>query len=156
MLYNCGMIFFFILSFFVSYILSFGLVRLWTVQLLVQVFTLTRGGCDNHICHNKNRRYKMGLRCEWRHARKRWAGNFDDFWKKQWVEIWTGIHRAFVVSVSWDSTLNEASWDLYLGQSSPAGDYGMHRAFVGSDGTVSIVKIVSLSPRVERLNSRSQ
>ena len=27
--------------------------------------------------------------------------------------------------------------------------YGIHRAFVGSDGTVSIVKIVSLSPRVE-------
>ena len=34
--------------------------------------------------------------------------------------------------------------------------YGMHRTFVGSDGTFSIVKIVSLSPRVERLNSRSQ
>ena len=41
MLYKCGMIFF-ILSFFVGYILSFGLVRLWTVRLLVQVFTLAQ------------------------------------------------------------------------------------------------------------------
>ena len=55
MLYNCGMIFF-ILSFFVGYSLSFGLVRLRTVQLLIQVFRLTRGGCDNHKCHNKNLR----------------------------------------------------------------------------------------------------
>ena len=29
--------------------------------------------------------------------------------------------------------------------------YEMCRAFVGSDGTVSIVKIVSLFPRVEKL-----
>ena len=34
------------------------------------------------------------------------------------------------------------------------GGYGMRSAFVGSDGTVSIVKIVSLSPRVEKLKSR--
>ena len=31
----------------------------------------------------------MRLGCEWRHARKRWAGNFGDFWKKELVEIWT-------------------------------------------------------------------
>ena len=80
---------FFKLSFFVGYILSFSLVRLWTVRLLVQVFTLARRGCDNHKCHNKNPRWKIGLGCEWRHARKRWAGNFGDFWKKQLVEIWT-------------------------------------------------------------------
>ena len=41
MLYNCGMIFF-ILSVFIGYILSFGLVRLWIVRLLVQVFMLAR------------------------------------------------------------------------------------------------------------------
>ena len=52
MLYKCGMIIF-ILSFFVSYILSFGLVRLWTVRLLVQVFMLACRGCGNHKCHNK-------------------------------------------------------------------------------------------------------
>ena len=52
---------------------------------------------------------------------------------------------------SWDSNLGEASWDLNLGEGSPAGAYTMRRAFVGSDGTVSIVKIVSLSLRVEKL-----
>ena len=30
----------------------------------------------------------MWLGCEWRHARKWWAGNFGDFWKKQLAEIW--------------------------------------------------------------------
>ena len=66
--------------------------------------------------------------CEWRHARKWWAGNFGDFWKKtQLVEIWT------------------------LARAVQLGLHGMRRPFVGSDGTVSIVKIVSLSPRVENL-----
>ena len=59
-LYNCGGIFF-ILSFFVLYILSFGIVRFKTFRLSawvrcthwVQVFTHVRGGCDNHRCHNK-------------------------------------------------------------------------------------------------------
>ena len=45
----------------------------------------------------------------------------------------------------------EISWDPTLGRASPAGGYGMRSAFVGSDSTVSIVKIVSLSPRVEKL-----
>ena len=35
------------------------------------------------------------------------------------------------------------------------GGYEMRSAFVGSDSTVSIVKIVSLSPRVEKLKLRS-
>ena len=97
MLYNCGMIFF-ILSFFVGYILSFSLVRLWTVRLLVQVFTLVRGWCDNHKCHNKNPRWEIGLGCEWRHTRKRWAGNFGDFWKKHLVEIWTWVRAVHMGS----------------------------------------------------------
>ena len=49
----------------------------------------------------------------------------------------------------------DVSWDPILGQASPAGGYGMRSAFVGSDSTASIVKIVSLSPRVEKLKSRS-
>ena len=50
----------------------------------------------------------------------------------------------------------DVSWDPTLGQVSPAGGYGMHSAFVGSDSTVSIEKnCVSLSPRVEKLKSRS-
>ena len=102
----------------------------------------------------------MGLGCEWRHARKQWAGNLVIFEK----------------AVSWDLSLGEASWDSDLGEASLVVVYGMRRAFVGSVSwnsdsgpwvqlgswlkddveTVSKVKIVSLSPRVERLNSRSQ
>ena len=37
------------------------------------------------------------------------------------------------------------SWDPTLGRARPTGSYGMRSAFVGSDSTVSIVKIVSLS-----------
>ena len=88
-LYNCGMIFF-IFSLFVCYIFSFGLVRLWTVWLLVQVFTLTCRGCNNHECHNKNPRWVMGLGCEWCHAWKRWAGNFGDFWKSSELRFESG------------------------------------------------------------------
>ena len=40
----------------------------------------------------------------------------------------------------------DVSWDPALGRASPAGGYGMRSAFVGSDRTVSIVKLcVSLS-----------
>ena len=62
-----------------------------------------------------------------------------------------GILVIFEKAVSWDLSLGEASWFLSLGEASPVGAYGMRRAFVVSDGTVSIVKIVSLSPRVENL-----
>ena len=55
MLYNEWMILFYLIIF-VNYILSFGLVGLRTVRLLVQVFTLVRGGCDSHKCYNKNPR----------------------------------------------------------------------------------------------------
>ena len=59
-----------------------------------------------------------------------------------------GMRGAFVRSVSWDFDSEpgslEVSWDLNLGEASPAGGYGMRCTFVGSDGTVSIVKIVSL------------
>ena len=57
MLFNCGRIFF-ILSFFVGYILSFGLVR---CIHRVQGFMLARGGCDNHIYHNNKPGEKMSL-----------------------------------------------------------------------------------------------
>ena len=43
------------------------------------------------------------------------------------------------------------SWDSILGRASP--DEGLT---VDDVGTVSIVKIVSLSPRVEKLKSRSK
>ena len=88
----------------------------------------------------------------------------------------------FEKEVSWDSTLGRASpaggltvddvgdsWFVYhwgrqlklksdhkvlqISTDRDLGGYGMRSAFVGSDSTVSIVKIVSLSPRVEKLKS---
>ena len=60
---------------------------------------------------------------------------WGDFWKK---------------AVSWDSNLEEASG--FLSWVRPV-ELGLQDVphMVGSDGTVSIVKIVSLSPRVENL-----
>ena len=63
-------------------------------------------GYDNHKCHNKKPRLEIGLGCEWRHARKRWAGEFGDFEK-------------------------DVSWDLTLGEASPAGGYGIAARLLG-------------------------
>ena len=92
-LYNIGGIFF-ILSFFVLYILPFGLVHeLVRCTHWVQVFTCVRGGCDNHRCTIKTQDRKWDWGREWRHAWKRWAEDFG-IWKK---------------TVSWDLGLDEAS-----------------------------------------------
>ena len=95
MLYNYGMIFF-ILSFFVGYILSFGLVRLRTIRLSARagahIECSSRSRAEDVTITNviiKTPDRKMGLGCEWCHARKRGAGNFGDFWKKQFAEIRT-------------------------------------------------------------------
>ena len=68
----------------------------------------------------------MTLGFEWHHTRKRWAEKLVIFEKKA------------------------VSWDLTLGRASPAREM----VTVGDVGTVSIIKILSLSPRVEKLNSR--
>ena len=60
-------------------------------------FTLVRRGYDNHKCHNKKPDRKWDWGSEWRHARKRWAGNFGDFWKK---------------AVRFDSEWGQSSWGL--------------------------------------------
>ena len=142
LLYNCGRIFF-ILSYFVGYILSFVLVRLRIIRLIARAgahiecssVTLARGGCDNDKCHNKTPD---------RNGTVVWMTSCPE--TRDWEFSWF-LKKA----VSWDLTLDEASWDLKLDEASPVGAYGMHRAFVGSDGTVSIVKIVSLSSHVEKL-----
>ena len=76
--------------------------------------------------------------------RKRWAGHYGDFWKKQLVEVQT-----------WASPVGSTGCATrLLGQPVEIWSwtrrvqfvaYGMRRAFVGSDGTVSIVKIVCVS-----------
>ena len=73
--------------------------------------------------------------CKWRHSRKRWAETFGDFWKNQLVEI-----RRWAIPVeiwSWTRRVQFVA-------------YGMRRAFVGSDVSVSIVKIVCLSLLVSK------
>ena len=103
LLYNYWMIFFYINHFSLIIFYHSVLVGLWTIRLLVQVnthwvqFTLACRGHDNHKCHNKNPRYEMGLGCEWRHARKRWAENLV-ISKKQLVEIWLWVGP---VQLSW-------------------------------------------------------
>ena len=139
MLYICGMIFF-ILSFFVGYILSFGLVRLRTIRLSAWVRAHIEHRCSRSLEEDvtitdviiKSPDRKWAWRCDWRHARKRWA---EDFWKR---------------SVSWDLKLDEASWFLDLGEASPVGSTRCAvRCWVRWNSQHS--KIVSLSSRVENL-----
>ena len=49
----------------------------------------------------------MRQRCEWRLSRKRWAGNFGDFWKEQLVEIWLWARRVEIFILG-----RAASWGL--------------------------------------------
>ena len=71
----------------------------------------------------------MRLGCERRHAQKRGAGIFGDFLKKQLVEIWL-----------W------ARWvEIWLWAGQPAGGW-----LKDDVGTVIMVKIMPLSPRVEK------
>ena len=142
MLYNCGMIFF-ILSFFVGYILSFGLVRLRTIRLSARVGAHIERRCSRsrgedvtitdviiktrieNVTGDVNDVMPVsdGLRI------------LGDFWKKELVEIW-----------SWTKRVNFWTWARPV----QLWTTGCPR-LVGSDGTVSIVKIVSFSPRVENL-----
>ena len=56
----------------------------------------------------------------------------------------------FEKAVSWDPKLGEASWDLKLDEASPVCGLRDAHSFVRSDGTVSIVRIVSLSLLVSK------
>ena len=68
--------------------------------------------------------------CEWRHARRRWAKGFGWFLKKkQWVEI-----RSRAKRFDFWASVRPGGWGL---RDSPR--------IVGSDWTVSIVEIESLS-----------
>ena len=100
LLYNCAIIFF-ILSFFIGYILSFGLVRLRTIQLSARAGVHTRGGYNNHRCHNIK---TPDGKSDW---------GVDDVMPGS---DGLGILVIFEKAVSWDSKLGEASWDLSLGE----------------------------------------
>ena len=67
----------------------------------------------------------MWLGCEWRHARKRWAGILGDFEKKS-SELRSEAGRG-----SWDLNLEEVSWFSNLDEASPVVCYGMRCALLG-------------------------
>ena len=124
MLYNYGMIFLY-KSFFVNYILSFSLVRLWTIRLLVQVhrhwvhFTLACGGYDNHNCLNKSQ--------IWNEAGV-WMTSCSEgmIWEFGYFEkhvIWVLDCRRVELVVYWGTfqssfTVGQSNWVLEWGQSS--------------------------------------
>ena len=87
----------------------------------------------------------MTLGCRWRHDWKRWAGNCGDFFKKQLVDIWRWAKRVEIYL--WTRLVDFWAWPRPVQFVA----YRMRCALVRSDGTVSIVKIVSFFPRVEDL-----
>ena len=124
LLYNCWRIFL-ILSYFVGYILSFGLVRLRTIRLSARVGPHIVRRCSrlrgedvtntDVIIKTPDRKYDWGY--EWGHARKRWAEDFGLFWKKcSWLrfEIRQGelIFGARRGQASWESTKCAAGYWL--------------------------------------------
>ena len=85
---------FFYLIIFVGYILTFGLVRLRTVRVLVQVFMLARRGCNNHEYHNKknpDRKWNWGVIDVMPGSNG--LGILVIFENKQLVEIWRWSRR---------------------------------------------------------------
>ena len=88
----------------------------------------------------------MRLGCEWRHARKRWAENLVIL-RKTVVEIWL-----------WAEPVKLEVETMEFCRSLPTeilGATGGVARLLGQIVPVSRVKIVSLSPPVEKLKSRS-
>ena len=181
LLYNCGRIFFYIIIFHWLYI---GLVRLRTIWLSACAGAHIECRCSHSrgddvtitdvIIKTPDRKWtgdvndvipgNDGLRI------------LGDFWKKavSWdsdsepgspeelrseprrVQLGLRGAHAFVGSASWDLTLDEAGWDSDLGEVSPVCVLRDVPHVVWSDRTVSIVKIVSLSPRVEKPKSQKR
>ena len=135
--------FFFILSFFVLYILSFGLVRFRTFRFSAWVGADINAGVRaraGRMWQSQMSQWKTQIEndwgCKWHHAQKRWAAILSDFENSSELRFEAG-RSELIFGPGW-------------GQSS----YSLRDAplVVGLDGTVSIVRIVSLSPLVENLN----
>ena len=148
LLYNCGMIFF-ILSFFIGYILSFGLVRLRTIWLSARAH-IEYSSClhaEDVTITDVMIKTPDGTGVWMTSCLEAMGWEFWWFWKE---------------AVSWDLKLGKASpvcwlrdactfvelvsWDSDSGPRIQLGSW-----LKGDVETVSIVKIVSLSPRVEKL-----
>ena len=155
MLYNCGMIFF-ILSFFVGYILSFGLVRLRTIRLSSRAGTHIERRCScSHmedvtitdvIIKTPDRKWDWGV--DDIMPGSDGLGNFGDFEKMSELRfgpgrvqlgLWDVPRFCWVSELSADAGRSKLIFEPWRGQA--IWGYGMRLAFVGSDGTVSMVKI---------------
>ena len=125
---------FFILSFFVVYILFFGLVRLRSIRLSNQVEAHIERWCSRS-CGEDVTITDVIIKI----LDKKWTGDVNDVMPGSdglwiWGDFWKN-------AVSWDLKLDEASWFLDLGE----GSLQDAPRVVGSYGAVSILKIVSLS-----------
>ena len=112
MLYNYGMIFLFII--FVNNVLSFGLVGLWTIRL---------SACAGaHIGYSsRSRAEDMTITNV---IIKPQIGNGTAVWMTSCPEA---------MGWKFGNFEKDVSWDLILGEASPAGGYGIRSAFVGSE-----------------------
>ena len=123
-LYNCGMIFY-ILSFFVGYILFFGLVRLRTIRFSARVGAHIERRCS----HSRGEDVTIADVIIIKKRIENGTGDVNDimpgsdglrilgdFWKK---------------AISWDSTLGEAGWDFWAVRGQSSGVYEMPRALLG-------------------------
>ena len=149
-LYNCGRISF-ILSFLIGYILSFGLVRLRTVRLSARA-----GAHIEYRCSRSRAENVTPTNVIIKTPDRKWDWSVNDVMpRSDELRILVILEKKQLVDIRrWSKRVEIWSWMKPVQFVA----YGMRRAFVGSYGTVSIIKnvCVSLSPRVERLNSRSQ
>ena len=90
----------------------------------------------------------MDWGCEWRHARKRWAEDFGWFLKKKAVS-WDLKLEEWVEIRGWTKRVDFWTWARPV----QLWTTGCPRV-VGSDGIVSLVEIVFLSPPVEKPKSQ--
>ena len=136
--------FFLILSFFVGYILSFGLVWLRNFRLCARVGAHIERRCSRSrredvtitdiIIKTPDRKCDWG--CEWRHARKRLAGILGYLEKSNLLRF--GPRRVHLFAAG----CTRVGWVSVL------------RADAGQ--TVSIVRIVSRSPHIENLKVKKE
>ena len=135
-------------------------------------FTLACRGYEKHNCHNKPQ-IGNGLECEWRHAQKRWAENLEilkqrsvEFYCRP-VELGTrlgsvqlGVDFGHVKSWSLVKAMVLRSWSLImefcgslLTESLKTTRCAKCLSFVSIVWYERLLRIVSLSPHVEELNS---
>ena len=156
MLYNCERIFF-ILSFFVGYILSFGLVWLRTFRLSTRV--------GAHIERRCSRSHGQDVTISDVIIKPRIGNRTGDMNEIMPGNDGLGFLGILKKAVGWDFEIGrsesrselkrgELIFGAQRGEARPGqASWGLQDAplVVGLDGTVSIVRIVSLSPRVENL-----